>query len=74
MFEGPEPADASGGFYCRVGFGLDIETAEARRSQKRGMIRQSQWKSDRMKNIRNDADDGSPPLSNVSPAVCSEVL
>lgn len=62
------------GFYCRVGFGLDIETAEARRSQKRGMIRQSQWKSDRMKNIRNDADDGSPPLSNVSPAVCSEVL
>lgn len=62
------------GFYCRVGFGLDIETAEARRSQKRGMIRQSQWKSDRMKNIRNDADDGLPPLSNVSPAVCSEVL
>lgn len=45
------------GFCSRLGFGLDIETAEARRSRKLGMTRQSQWKSERMKPISEGTDD-----------------
>lgn len=42
------------GFCCRIGFGNDIETAEARRARRLGLRRVSEWKSAR--SMRSEAE------------------